>query len=326
MSNCQSPKVSIVLPTYNGSKYIRQSIDSCLNQTFKDFELIIIDDCSTDNTSEIIKSYTDPRIRYIRNQQNQRLPRSLNIGFEQARGKYLTWTSDDNIYAAQAIEKMLNFLVEHQYEFVFCDYYTFDYDNLQQATLVRLPSIVAFDKINPIRACFLYTRNVKEVTGDYDPEKELGEDYEYWIRVSLKFTMNHYSEPLYYYRVHKAQLYSSRFWEVEVVKLLVRLQYSITDMNEITRQFTELIAQKRKLFPCLNRTLTRYLCFKQIYKMLLDFKTGQIDFLTVKQDLHSFIDSRFIKILIFSVFGLLTRNSSGNFTIQSETEKQKENR
>ena len=61
------PKVSIILPTYNGSRYLRKSIESCLNQTFKNIELIIIDDCSTDATPEIVRAFKDSRIRYVRN-------------------------------------------------------------------------------------------------------------------------------------------------------------------------------------------------------------------------------------------------------------------
>src|SRR3989338_2958444 len=117
------PEVSIVLPTYNGSKYIRQSIDSCLKQTFKDFELIIVDDCSKEDIYQIIKSCNDPRIRYHRNETNQRLPRSLNIGFSLTKGKYLTWTSDDNFYLPPAIEKMIKILKEQQCEFVYTDIY-----------------------------------------------------------------------------------------------------------------------------------------------------------------------------------------------------------
>src|SRR3990170_3452478 len=105
-----SPKVSIVLPTYNGEKYIRQSIDSCLNQTHENIELIIVDDCSIDNTPEIIKSYKDSRVKSLRHDQNKFLPHALNTGFSNATGEYLTWTSDDNYYAKEAIEKMVSFL------------------------------------------------------------------------------------------------------------------------------------------------------------------------------------------------------------------------
>ena len=115
------PKVSIVLPTYNGEKYIRESIDSILNQTFTDWELIIVNDCSTDNTVNIIQEYAekDKRIKIINNKKNEKLPNSLNIGFREAIGEYLTWTSDDNVYLNRAIEEMVKFLEENlEYQMV----------------------------------------------------------------------------------------------------------------------------------------------------------------------------------------------------------------
>src|SRR3989338_3726440 len=119
-----NPKISIVLPTFNGSKYIRQAIEGCLNQTYRHIELIVVDDCSTDNTPEIIRSFADPRIKYIRNEKNQRLPRSLNIGFAAATGDYLTWTSDYNQYLPTALEEMLRFLESRpDVDFVYTDMY-----------------------------------------------------------------------------------------------------------------------------------------------------------------------------------------------------------
>ena len=106
------PKVSIVLPVYNGEKYLRESLDSILTQTFSDWELIIVNDCSTDGTQNIIEEYVskDSRIRTIKNSINQKLPESLNIGFRISTGEYLTWTSDDNMYRPEALEVMTNYL------------------------------------------------------------------------------------------------------------------------------------------------------------------------------------------------------------------------
>lgn len=94
------PKVSIVLPTFNGSKYIKQSVESVLSQTFTDFELIIVNDCSTDDTLSICNELKelDSRITIISNETNKKLPASLNIGFRRAVGEYFTWTSDDNLF------------------------------------------------------------------------------------------------------------------------------------------------------------------------------------------------------------------------------------
>lgn len=92
----EKPLVSIVLPVYNGEKYLRESLDSILAQTMEDWELIAVDDCSKDATPQILADYaaSDSRIRVMRNAENQRLPRSLNIGFAEARGEFLTWTDE----------------------------------------------------------------------------------------------------------------------------------------------------------------------------------------------------------------------------------------
>ena len=91
--------ISIILPTYNGEKYLSQAIESILSQTEQDWELILVNDCSTDRTGDICQAYTlkDPRIRVIHNEGNRKLPGSLNRGFREAHGDYLTWTSDDNL-------------------------------------------------------------------------------------------------------------------------------------------------------------------------------------------------------------------------------------
>jgi len=100
-------RVTIVLPTFNGSRYIRQSIESCLNQTYRNIELIIIDDGSTDNTIEIINSYRDDRLRLIQFEENLGHIAALNYGFSVSTGDFLTWTSDDDYYALDAISQMV---------------------------------------------------------------------------------------------------------------------------------------------------------------------------------------------------------------------------
>lgn len=290
------PKVSIVLPTYNGAKYIRQSIDSCLNQTYKNIELIIVDDGSTDETPEIIKSYQDERIKYIRHEKNKNLPNALNTGFAKVTGEYLTWTSDDNYYTEEAIGKMLSFLRAKNCSFVYCDYYTFESNEPSSRNLIRLPKYVTFERINCIRACFLYSREVKEVIGDYDPDTELVEDYDYWIRVSKKFSMCHLDEPLYFYRVHNESLYSSRYYEVELVKLLVRLKHNIMDIDQITDLFIDLIAQKKGKFFKLNKVLAKILLSKKINNILKDFKKEKIRFKNARSDLKNAVDGKLVGI------------------------------
>ena len=106
--------ISIVLPVYNGARFLKDSIDSVIAQTHQNWELLILDDCSTDETPEIAKEYqaTDSRIQYYRNEKNLKLPGNLNKGFSLAKGEYLTWTSDDNRFRPNALERMLEVLQE----------------------------------------------------------------------------------------------------------------------------------------------------------------------------------------------------------------------
>ena len=123
------PKVSIVLPCYNGAKLLGEAINSCINQTFKDWELIIINDCSTDNTLEVANSFAekDKRIKVFTNEKNSKLPASLNNGFRRAIGEYWTWTSDDNLLHPTMLEEMVNYLDEHdEVGFVAADYNIID--------------------------------------------------------------------------------------------------------------------------------------------------------------------------------------------------------
>ncbi len=227
------PLVSIVLPTYKRAHVLPHAINSVLNQTYTNLELVIVDDNSPDDTLEVVKSFNDPRIHYLKNEPNLKLPRALNRGFSLARGDYLTWTSDDNIYAPTAIEKMVDTLVSEKCDFVYADYYHFvDLDaNFQPIAPrhIRLPSQVQLERYNHIGACFLYTRMLYEKIGDYDPALFLVEDYDYFMRIATLFTMHHRPEPLYYFRRDDETLFCSRYSEIKALDVLVRYKNGLLD-------------------------------------------------------------------------------------------------
>ncbi len=195
--------ISIILPTYNGGKYIRKSIQSCLNQTHQDIELIIINDCSTDNTKNIVSSFNDKRIVYIENEKNLGIAESLNKGFANSKGDYLTWTSDDNYYKENAIQEMLNDI--NGYDFVYANFNIIDEnDKFQKEIIVGNPHSLNFK--NRIGACFLYTKEVYQKIGDFRKEHLYAEDYEYWLRVRKEFKMKRINKNLYSYRLHSESL------------------------------------------------------------------------------------------------------------------------
>lgn len=104
------PKVTVLMPVYNGEKYLREAIESILKQTFKDFEFLIINDGSTDKTSEIINSFSDPRIILAPNEKNQGLIFSLNKGLDLAQGEYIARMDADDISLPERLEKQINFM------------------------------------------------------------------------------------------------------------------------------------------------------------------------------------------------------------------------
>ncbi len=217
------PLVSIVLPTWNGSRFLAESVESCLCQTYQRWELIIVDDASMDQTPNIIARYaaTDPRIRALRNDRNLKLPGSLNKGFRNARGDLLSWTSDDNLYRPNALEGMVKFLTAHPTaDMVYTDYSEID----SQARVLRrliVPPPHTLSSRNCVGPCFLYTRSLHERVGGYAEDVFLAEDYDFWLRAFCSFTLIPLSQDLYLYRLHGDSLTETQAERVRTTKELV---------------------------------------------------------------------------------------------------------
>ena len=226
----KSKLVSIVLPVHNGARFLRLSIDSCLQQTYRNIELIVVDDGSEDNSVDIIKSYDDERIKLIRHETNRKLPATLNTGFKHTCGVYLTWTSHDNYYAPTAIAEMVHFLEENPHiHFVFTDDYFVDEAN-QFLGVVKRGPIERLAAESCLGGGFLYTRTVYEKVGPYNEQTFLAEDYDYWLRVSASFTLAHLNQPLYYYRQHPDSL-TSRYVGGETIEAAVTVQRQLFGKN-----------------------------------------------------------------------------------------------
>jgi glycosyltransferase involved in cell wall biosynthesis len=223
------PLISIILPTYNGSRYIRQSVDSCLAQTFADFELIIVNDCSTDDTAAIVEGYAqrDPRIRIIHNEFNKKLPLSLNTGFEQARGRYHTWTSDDNYYAPAALETLLGALTsDMDADLVYTDYCLVDDEGKIFGKRTFNNIYDGFTEWLGCGACFLYKSEIFAANKGYNPGAFLIEDYDFFMRAFLRFHFRYLPRyDLYYYREHPSSLTSTQGDVVnDLAKIMIERQ------------------------------------------------------------------------------------------------------
>jgi glycosyltransferase involved in cell wall biosynthesis len=205
-----APLISIVLPTYNGGRYLRESVESCRAQTFTNWELILVDDASTDDTPALLRQFAtqDSRIRFIQNPVNSKLPKSLNRGFACARGDFLTWTSDDNCYRPEALAKMLAFLEANPgVDVVYTNYTVID--EAGSPKKVGPPGAGPLADLlvrNVIGACFLYRRQVHERLGGYAEDLFLVEDYDFWLRASTRFQFAFLNQDLYLYRWHARSL------------------------------------------------------------------------------------------------------------------------
>jgi glycosyltransferase involved in cell wall biosynthesis len=251
-------KVSIILPTHNRAKYLRQSVESCLKQTYQNIELIVVDDNSQDDTRSIILSCVDQRVKYIKLEKNSGLPTALNKGFSLASGQYLTWTSDDNFYSPEAIECMVNYLrLNKKIDFVYTDFFRInergDYIGKRKVKSAKWLSVE-----NCIGACFLYTRRVYDEIGGYNPALAYMEDYDYWLRVREKFRMRKINRGFYYYRSHLDNM-NCRFKVEEVTDAMCRLRDQCANASEkmyirARKQFEEGNYQeaKKTLLKCLS--------------------------------------------------------------------------
>jgi O-antigen biosynthesis protein len=223
----QKDLVSVVLPVYNGGGYLRESIDSILNQTYQNFEVIIVNDGSRDNTMEIVDEYAELDYRiHVYHQENQKLPKSLTRGFSLAKGEYLTWTSHDNRMKPDYLEKMVRCLKKHPSwdmiysnmdiigehgEFLHNSRWFAGYQQPPGSEHVHLPGDTYELNTWPnnfIGGAFLYRARVKWLIGDYDALQYTREDYDYWMQVNSLLTLKHadFKEPEYDYRFHSDSL------------------------------------------------------------------------------------------------------------------------
>ncbi len=228
------PIVSIVLPVYNGEKYLAQSIKSVINQTFEDWELIIVNDCSNDNSPKIMRSFAkkDSRIKIINNKTNKKLPASLNIGFAAAVGKYFTWTSDDNLYKPEALEKMAQYLDTHPR----ADLVSMNYDFIdEQGKYINefedlfLCKRVVADLLqhNNVGAAFMYRKEIAEKVGQYDEFTFCAEDYDYWCRIALIGNIEYTNDNIYQYRVNSQSLSATQRPQVVEKTKYVKRKYML---------------------------------------------------------------------------------------------------
>jgi glycosyltransferase involved in cell wall biosynthesis len=214
----ESPKVSVIMPIYNGERYVEQAIDSLLAQTYQDWELIVVDDGSTDSTPSILNRYTDPRIRVIQ-QKNGGEANARNTGLDSMKGEYMAFLDADDIYFPNALADLSSFLDSNQrYGVVFSDGIIFDQNDneLMRLTEVRpgihtgniLDPLVLSPSVITVPVCTMSrVADIRRNELHFDENNNLiGTDWDFWIRLSVNVEFGYLDRITCKYRIHTSNI------------------------------------------------------------------------------------------------------------------------
>lgn len=203
--------VSIVIPVYNGESFMREAIDSALVQTYKDIEIIVINDGSTDNTEEIAKSYGD-KIRYY-SKENGGVSTALNLALREMNGEYFSWLSHDDVYYPEKISRQIDQLASFEKEnVVLYSNYDFIDEKSRITTTARFSHEMLVSKPeyallrSAINGCtLLIPKKAFDEYGFFDENLKCTQDYDMWFRMMKTYDFMHMSEVLVKYRAHSQQ-------------------------------------------------------------------------------------------------------------------------
>ncbi len=237
-SEDENPLVSVIIPVHNREEYIGEAVESVLNQSYKNIELIIVDDGSTDNTGNIVKEYMekDDRVRYIY-QENQGSGAARNTGIKEAKGEYVAFLDSDDKYFPFAIEKMV-YLFKQKPESVKLIYGDFiteiegSDEKIYREIAEPREKPILFQQFligNPVLPTIsIARRDVFDDIGLFDTKFKIAEDYDLWVRLILKYDIGKLNLPVSVYRTHKEQITKDRgVLRYEVDKVALKLFYSL---------------------------------------------------------------------------------------------------
>ncbi len=221
MDNAITPKISVILPVFNGEKYLRESIQSVLDQTFTDFELIVINDGSTDESLNITRSFGDKRI-LILDQKNQGLTASLNRGISESKGKYIARIDADDVWIDKnKLKKQFEFLEKNMsYSLLGTNAHFVNVNEKVTTTHYPLLDVEIRQKIlikNPfIHSAVIFRKDIALQCGMYDPREKYVEDYGLWLRMGQKGKFANFPDHTVKYRINASGVTQTK--NVEQIK------------------------------------------------------------------------------------------------------------
>lgn len=237
-----TPRVSILMPVYNVAPYLREAMDSILAQTFQDFELIVLDDCSPDNSAEILDTYTDERIVRYRGEKNMGLSNVLNVGMQLARGEFIARMDSDDLSTHERLAVQVAYLEAHpEVDLCSCGMQLF---GAKQETWVRESNvedvkITALFHSPILHASSMWRREAFERVGlRFLQEMVPAEDYDMWTRaMAAGLRLVNIPQVMYLYRIHPSQATTqtdkTARKDREVKSDYLRMLYPEQDMSDV---------------------------------------------------------------------------------------------
>lgn len=253
-------KISLIVPVYNTSKYLNKCIDSLMNQSYKDIEIIVINDGSTDNSEEIIKSYKDKRIKYI-SKSNEGIGKTRNLGIEKACGNYLAFVDSDDYLDKHFCEKMLKKAEKDKCDIVICDYFEDQNNKLKKITFIDFkdsslkkdPNLINFINLGPCNKIYK-TSMIKENKIKFEENLKY-EDAPFVIKALLSAQkIGKVNDCLTYYVIHERSettIRDEKIFDIlkitdKILQELKKVKYPKDSMiNLVTMILTDYTIQQR---------------------------------------------------------------------------------
>lgn len=210
-----SDLVSIIMPSYNTDSYIEETINSVMLQTYKNWELIIVDDCSSDNSDEVVSKYlTDKRVHYYKNEKNSGAAVSRNTALSKAKGKWIAFLDSDDLWLADKLEKQISFMQQNKYYFSYTNYCEVNEHSQSLNVMVTGPKHITKSKM--YKYCWLGCLTVmydSEYVGNVKiADIKKNNDYAMWLKVIHKADCYLLSETLAKYRKRSGSISNQKYF------------------------------------------------------------------------------------------------------------------
>lgn len=207
--------VSVIMPTYNCGRFIRESINSVIAQTYTAWELLIVDDCSTDETQSIVRTFDDPRIRYMRNEENIGAALTRNRALREVKGQYIAFLDADDLWLPEKLERQIAFMQQNGYSFTYHDYIEIDEDSKPISLHISGKAHVRpFDMMSCCWPGCLSVMYDAEVIGLIQiPDIRKNNDSAMWLQVTQKADCYLLPETLAQYRRRKGSITPTSIWK-----------------------------------------------------------------------------------------------------------------